>query len=160
MRFEYQVAFHDVDYARVLFFARFYEVVQRANDDWMRQHGLSYQRLFGEAVGTPIAASFCRYVGPVYVEDTLVVTLGVWAPSPRGFWLVFDIWKAAPKQRVAWGYIQRRFVDAERRAHDAPPHVVARYAAMAAESDEFVTSVWQPLWERERARLLDLAPLS
>ncbi len=153
MRFRYQVAFFDVDYARVLFFARHYEFVQRANDAWMQEHGLRYPQLFAEAVGTPIAASFCRYVGPVYVAETIEVTLGVKEPSPRGFLLVFEIAKPADGRRVAWGYIERRFVGADRKAADAPPHVVAAYEAMAAESRAFVLGTWQPLWDRERRSL-------
>ncbi|SRR5581483_2443792 len=155
MRYRYEVSFFDVDYARVLFFGRYYDVVQRANDVWMHQHGLYYQQLFAEQVGTPIAASFCRYLGPVYVEETIEVTLGVKDPSPRGFVLVFEITKLADGSRVAWGYIQRRFVNAERKAADAPPHVVAAYEAMAAESRAFVAEVWDPLWQRERASLRD-----
>src|SRR4051812_20530985 len=93
MRYEYQVAFFDVDYARVLYFGHYYDVVQRAIDAWMGQHGLQYQKLFAEEVGTPIAASYCRYLAPVYVEETIVVNLGVREPSPRGFLLVFDVCK-------------------------------------------------------------------
>jgi acyl-CoA thioesterase FadM len=153
MRYRYEVSFFDVDYARVLFFGRYYDFVQRANDVWMHQYGLYYQQLFAEQVGTPIATSFCRYLGPVYVEETIEVTLGVKDASPRGFLLVFEISKPADGSRVAWGYIKRRFVNAERRASDAPPYVVAAYEAMAAESRAFVADVWDPLWQRERASL-------
>ena len=151
MLYEYQVSFFDVDYARVLYFARFYDVVQRGADEWMHRHGLYYRELFAvHHLGTPISASFCRYLGPVHLEDVIQVNLGVKDPSPRGFTLVFDVCKQFEGNRVAWGYLERRFVDPDRRAREAPEHVVAAYRAMAEESRAFVMEVWQPLWERER----------
>ena len=151
MRYRYEVSFSDVDYARVLFYGRYYFIAQRASEAWLHQHGIYYRDLLPQHdLRIPIVASYCRYLGPIYVEDTLDVDIGVKDVSPRGFTFVFAFYRQGEERCLAWGYTERRFVSAEGRPKDAPEPILRVWHTMAEESRRFVDEVWIPMAERRK----------
>jgi acyl-CoA thioesterase FadM len=152
--YEYQVAFSDVDFARVLFFGRYYDVVNRAAEHWMHQYGLFVRDLYGKFdLRIPIVASFCRYLGPIQLEDVIQVRCGWKDLNDKGVTLVFTMTRTTDERPSAWGYVERRFVSGEGRPRGAPPEITAVLERMADESRRFVEELWTPLAERYQAPL-------
>lgn len=146
MIYQYRVSFSEVDYARVLFFGRYYYVVNRGFEEWMHQHGLYYLDLVpNHNVRIPIVASYCRYLRPAYMDDVLEVHLGVKDLTPRGFRMPFAFYRQGDERLLAWGYLERRFVSGDGEARDAPEWVLRTVQTMADESRNFVENVWAPL---------------
>ncbi len=146
MIYRYTVGFSDIDFARVLFYGRFQYLVQQGSEHWQHQHGLFYRDLPDQDLAMPISAAFCRYLAPVRVEEVVLVRMGLKDLNARGFTFAYDMVKEEGGQRVAWGYLERRFVSsAERRPREAPEAVQAMLQAMAAESAQFVAEEWSPL---------------
>jgi acyl-CoA thioesterase FadM len=151
VKFEYQVTFSDIDFARVVFFGRFVYLANQAAEVWFHQQGVFIRDLYPTYdVALPVAAVFCRYLGPVRMEDNIVITTGLKGLRSKGFTHVFEVMHKDEERRVAWGYLERRFVDSERRPRECPDELRPVLKAMAEESREFVTSVWEPLAEKDR----------
>lgn len=152
MIYRYQVSFSDVDYARVLFFGRYYYVAQQASEALMHKFGVYYRDLLPQHdLRIPIVASFCRYLGQIFVEDILEVHVGIKDLSPRGFTQVFAFFREGEGRALAWGYVQRRFVTGNGEPREAPEAILARFQAMADETREFVENVYEPLANRVKS---------
>ncbi|HLI27818.1 MAG TPA: thioesterase family protein [Chloroflexota bacterium] len=136
MRAQFEIGFADVDYARVLYFARYYDFVGRAFAAWLHARGWYFRDLHTQwQIATPIVESHCRYRGPLRLEDRCEVRLALTDLSPRGFRLAFHIVRLPDEARVAEGYTDHRFVDPTERRPAAPPSEFYRaLEAMAAES--------------------------
>lgn len=151
MIYQYQVSFSDVDYARVLFFGRFYEVVNRAWEHWFHQYGIYFRDLAEQHnLRIPIVASFCRYLGAARLEDVLEVHMGVKDLSPRGCTMVFVFFRQGQERPLTWGYLERRFVNVAGEACDASEAVLSMLRTMADESAGFIQEVWEPLAQRRK----------
>jgi YbgC/YbaW family acyl-CoA thioester hydrolase len=136
MRAQFEVGWEDVDYARVLYYARYYFFVDRAFSAWMHTHGLYYRQMHEEwSVATPIVTSHCRYRGPLRLEDRLEARLELANLTERGYRINFHLIRLPDDALVAEGYTEHRFVDpAIRRPCEPPAPLRAALAAMAAES--------------------------
>lgn len=136
MRAQFEIGFSDVDYARVLYFARYYDYVERAFAAWLHAAGWYWRDLHTEAhVATPIVLSHCRYRGPLRLEDRFEVRLELTELTPRGFRLNFHVIRLHDDYLVAEGYTDHRFVDpVERRPTTPPERFYQSLQAMAAES--------------------------
>jgi acyl-CoA thioester hydrolase len=136
MRAEYEIGWEDVDYARVLYYARYYILVDRAFIAWMHRHDLYYRRMHEEwSVATPIVTSHCRYRGPLRLEDRAEVRLKLTDLTRRGYRINFHLIRQPDDVRVADGYTEHRFVDpAIRRPCEPPEPLYNALAAMVAES--------------------------
>src|ERR671928_1605859 len=105
MRAQFEIGWEDVDYARVLYYARYYFMADRGFSAWMHQHGLYYRTMHEEwSVATPIVTSHCRYRGPLRLEDRLEVRLELDNLSRRGYRINFHIVRLPDDVRVAEGY--------------------------------------------------------
>ena len=136
MRAQFEIGFSDVDYARVLYFARYYDYVERAFAAWLHALGLYWRDLHTEwRVATPIVNSQCRYRGPLRLEDHFEVRLELADLTRRGFRLNFQTVRLHDEFLVAEGYLDHRFVDpVERRPTEPPEQIMRALEAMAAES--------------------------
>ena len=136
MRSRYEIGFDDVDFARVLNYARYYGYVDRAWTAWLHQHGVVLRELYTTGhTAMPIVKSHCRYRGPLRLEDVLEVRLELRDLNSRGFQIDFHIVRVHDDFRVAEGYQQHRFVDPERRRPTEPPaELYATLERMVVES--------------------------
>lgn len=136
MRAQFEVGWEDVDYARVLYYARYYFFVDRAFSAWMHTHGLYYRTMHEEwSVATPIVTSHCRYRGPLRLEDRLEARLQLDNLTQRGYRIDFHLIRLPDNVLVAEGYTEHRFVNpAERRPCEPPAPLYAALEAMVAES--------------------------
>lgn len=150
MIYQYQLSFSDVDFARVLFFGRYYDVANRAWEHWLHRYGIYVRELHGQHdLRVPIVASFCRYLGPLYLEDVAEVHLGLKDLSPRGVTQAFVFYRQGQERPVAWGYVERRFVTGDGKPREAPELILRALETMAAESRAFLEQVWLPLANRQ-----------
>ena len=136
MRAQFEIGFDDVDFARVLYYARYYTLVERAMMTWLHTRDVYYRDLYFEHhVAMPIVTSHCRYRGPLRVEDRCEVRLELQELSRRGFRLSFHIVRLHDDTLVGEGYQDHRFVDPEKRGPTEPTDALyAALEAMAAES--------------------------
>jgi acyl-CoA thioester hydrolase len=136
MRARYEIGFDDVDFARVLNYARYYTYVDRTWVAWLHEHGVVLRELYTTGgLAFPIVTSHCRYRGPLRLEDTLETRLELTEVTSRGFRLNFHIVRVHDDTLVAEGYQLHRFVDPERRRPTEPsPELSALLERMAADS--------------------------
>ena len=141
MRAQFEVGWEDVDYARVLYYARYYFFVDRGFSMWMHQHGLYYRKMHEEwSVATPIVTSHCRYRGPLRLEDRVEVRLALTDLTRRGYRVNFHLLRLPDAVLVGEGYTEHRFVDPSvRRPCEPPAPLYSALEAMAAESADNLT---------------------
>lgn len=153
MIYQYQIAFSDVDFARVLFFGRYYEIVNRAAEQWFHQYDILVRDLATvHDLRLPIVASHCRYLGPLTLEDVVDVHLGVKDLTERGFTLAFIMLRQGEERAAAWGYLERRFVTGGGQARPPDETITRVLQQMADETRAFVEQVWEPLYQKLEGR--------
>ena len=112
MDFHFVVDFDDVDYARVVYFGRYYTYAEKAEAHMLRQFGLSNKTLCEEYnIGTPIVFSQCHYYQPARLEDQLVVKIQMHDLSEKGFSIHFEIYKEGNDSKLVSGKTDHRFIN-------------------------------------------------
>lgn len=107
------VGFDDVDYARVVYFSRYFQYAERAQADMLRKYIYSQSRLAEEFnVGNPIVQVENKYHAPARLDDRIIVHYQVKNLSRRKFEFLFDIYKEGEENTILCkGKMIHRFID-------------------------------------------------
>lgn len=112
MSYRFVVGFDDVDYARVVYFSRYFEYAERAQADLLRKFGYSQRRLSEEFnVGTPVVQVENRYFAPARLDDTLVARYHIKHVTRKGFEFWFEIYHEDGATLLCRGKMTHRFID-------------------------------------------------
>lgn len=80
------------DAARRLYFARQFDLVHAAYEDWLAHEGLSIRTLVEDpAVGLPIAHAESDFQGQLFVGDVVTIEVQVVARSTRSFTMGYTL---------------------------------------------------------------------
>lgn len=109
MKFTYKVLFSDVDFARVIFHGKIFEIVQEFEEKLLNAYGIYYRELIEQYdFDLAVVESGCRYLAPVTLDDVLTVEVGVRDLTEKGFLFVFNFYK---EEGISIsGYIRHRFI--------------------------------------------------
>ena len=90
------VRFPDVDYARVLYFPRFFDYCHRSFEDFFASEGLSYSKLIQEQhVGFPTVHTEADFRSPLKFGDTARLELSILSLSEKSVSTRYQIFSDA-----------------------------------------------------------------
>jgi len=74
-----KVRFGDVDAAGIVFYPRYFEILNTAVEDWFEEGlGMSFAELhLGAGIGVPAVKLACEFAAPSFLGDTLEIELSV-----------------------------------------------------------------------------------
>lgn len=84
----YTIRLGHTDAAGRLYFARQFDLVHEAYEDWLAHEGIPIRSLVEDASGgLPIVQAECAYTGQLFVGDAVTIALSVRTCSARSFTL-------------------------------------------------------------------------
>ena len=98
-----RVRFADIDWARVVYFARFFDFAHRTFEDFFNEHAkLPYAEVLStRKLGFPIVTSQAEFFGPLRLGDTARVLMEVTSLSKRSVTSRFTLYKDETDERCA-----------------------------------------------------------
>ena len=103
---DYIVRWPDTDMAGVVYFARYFDFFEVAENEFYRQQGLPQSRIYKELnVRVPRVSVACDYRGPARLDDELTIELWVRSLSVRSFTFGFRVLQKASATAIAEGSI-------------------------------------------------------
>jgi YbgC/YbaW family acyl-CoA thioester hydrolase len=103
---EQRVAWSDVDLARIVYFPRYFGYFENAELEWIRQKGLSYEKLLEEtSVWMPRVAAHCNFRAPAHLADLVSIEMRLDRLGKTSFTLGFDAFRLPERTHLADGYI-------------------------------------------------------
>jgi YbgC/YbaW family acyl-CoA thioester hydrolase len=108
------VRFAEIDWARVVYFARYFDFAHRAFEDfWNAQPGLDYGTLLNERhVGFPIVHSEGQFFGPLRMGDTARVVMDVTRLTKKSVTSRFTIFRNESDEKLAVITLKQAAIDA------------------------------------------------
>lgn len=123
-----EVRFADVDWARVVYFARYFDFCHRAVEDFFNaQPGLTYVELLEQRkLGLPIVHAEASYFAPFRLGDTARITLEIVTLSEKSFTSRLTMFRGATEERCAVIQLKQAAIDTSQfRGTRLPDDVVA-----------------------------------
>jgi YbgC/YbaW family acyl-CoA thioester hydrolase len=126
------VRFADIDWARVVYFARFFDFAHRTFEDFFNEHAkLPYGEVLAtRKLGFPIVHSEADFFAPLRLGDTARVVLEVTALSKRSVTSRFTVYRSETDERCAVLVLKQAAIDtATFKGTEFPDDVHALFAA-------------------------------
>lgn len=112
MVYTVRIGWGDVDFARNIFWARYFDYVEHAIGELVLSKGLSWQELIGEkGIGLPAVSLHVNFTRPVRLQEVIEIEVGVKEVTRRGCRFVFNIRRQHDGELAASGSVTRRFID-------------------------------------------------
>ncbi|HSF20002.1 MAG TPA: thioesterase family protein [Vicinamibacteria bacterium] len=128
---EHRIPWSDVDLAKLVYFPRYFSYFEMAELEWIRQHGLSYEKLLEELdVWMPRVAAHANYRSPARLADLIAIEMRLGRLGHSSFTLGFDALLLPGRKPVADGYI---VIATVRRSSYRPTRVPEKLRALLAE---------------------------
>jgi YbgC/YbaW family acyl-CoA thioester hydrolase len=136
MRYRVRIGWGDIDFARVIFWPRYFEYVEHAIGEWMLARGIRWQEFVAERqLGMPAVHVETRYYRPCRLQDLVEIELAIKDLTKKGCRFVFHIWHVDTGTLLASGQVTRRFIDnGAFRGIDLPDDLYERFLELARET--------------------------
>lgn len=110
---QFPVRFAEVDWARVVYFARYFDFAHRCFEDFFNVHaGLRYEAVLNEKnLGFPIVHSEGQHFAPLRLGDTARVVMDVVRLSRRSVTSRFTLYRGETDTRVAVITLKQAAID-------------------------------------------------
>jgi YbgC/YbaW family acyl-CoA thioester hydrolase len=143
---EQRVAWSDVDFARIVYFPRYFSYFETAELEWIRSLGLRYEELLEElGIWLPRVAAQCNFRAPARLADLVSVEMRLERLGRTSFTLVFDAYRLPERAHLADGSITIAVVD---RDAFRPTPLPERLALLLAELEPRATEPARTAGER------------
>jgi acyl-CoA thioester hydrolase len=120
-RTELRVRYAETDQMGVAHHSMYFWYFEAARTELFRETGHSYAELEKQGIMLPLIEAQCRYIGPAYYDDELVIECTCDAvPSPR-YRLDYVVWKKSTGEKISSGYTVHAFQNAATRRPMRPP---------------------------------------
>lgn len=126
------VRFADIDWARVVYFARYFDLAHRTFEDFFNEHAkLPYgEVLTARSLGFPIVHSDADFFAPLRLGDTARVVMEIAALSRRSVTSRFTVYRSESDERCAVIVLKQAAIDtATFKGTEFPADVHALFAA-------------------------------
>ncbi|HEY8449242.1 MAG TPA: thioesterase family protein [Bacillota bacterium] len=127
--YQTRIAFHEIDYGRVIFHGAVHGIVQKALEELYLDAGIDLRQLFREQrIGIPIVESRCVFVAPLLYLDLVEVRCGIADLTPKGYRMLFNLYVLPDERLAVAGHLRHRFVDTRQfRGVEASEEVLAAF---------------------------------
>ena len=136
MVYRVRIGWGDIDFARNIFWARYFPYVEHAIGEWLTAKGFDWRKLVDEKnLGMPAVRLDVRFVRPVRLQEMVRIQLAVRGLTRRGCRFAFYIYREGDGELCASGYVSRRFIDAAKfRGTELPDDMYGCFLEMQEES--------------------------
>jgi acyl-CoA thioester hydrolase len=112
---EQRVAWSDVDFARIVYFPRYFSYFETAELEWIRSKGLRYEELLEElGIWMPRVAAQCNFRAPARLAELVAVEMRLDRLGRTSFTFAFDAFRLPERTYLADGSITIATVDRDR----------------------------------------------
>lgn len=109
---EQRVAWSDVDFARIVYFPRYFSYFENAELEWIRSKGLRYEELLEElGIWMPRVAARCNFRRPAKLAELVAVEMRLDRLGRTSFTLGFDAFRVPGRAHLADGSVTIATVD-------------------------------------------------
>lgn len=132
-----RVRFADIDWARVVYFARFFDFAHRTFEDFFNEHArLPYATVLAERkLGFPIVHSEAQFFSPLRLGDTARIVMEVTRLSRRSVSSRFTLYRGETEERCAVIVLKQAAIDTtDFKGVDLPDDIHALFQAQLVES--------------------------
>ncbi|MDW8008466.1 MAG: thioesterase family protein [Chloroflexota bacterium] len=136
MEYRVRIGWGDVDFGRVIFWARYFPYIEHAIGEWMISKGATWPDLvLNRGIGMPATHMEVRFVRPARLQEVVVIQLSVKDVSRRGCTFHFAFRRDSDGELLAYGRITRRFIDIHAfRGVELPDDLYQLFVEMERES--------------------------
>jgi 4-hydroxybenzoyl-CoA thioesterase len=108
-----RIRFADIDWARVVYFARFFDYAHRTFEDFFNEHAkLPYAEVLSERkLGFPIVNSQAEFFAPLRLGDTARISMEVTRLSKRSVTSRFTLYRGETEERCAVITLKQAAID-------------------------------------------------
>ena len=127
-----KVRFADIDWARVVYFARFFDFAHRTFEDFFNEHAkLTYASVLADRkLGFPIVSSQAEFFAPLRLGDTARIVMDVVKLSKRSVTSRFTLYRGETEERCAVITLKQAAIDTSTfQGTELPDDVHALFAA-------------------------------
>lgn len=127
-----RVRFADIDWARVVYFARFFDFAHRTFEDFFNEHAkLTYASVLADRkLGFPIVNSQAEFFAPLRLGDTARIVMDVVKLSKRSVTSRFTLYRGETEERCAVITLKQAAIDTSTfQGTELPDDVHALFAA-------------------------------
>ena len=111
---EHRIPWSDVDFARIVYFPRFFSYFEMAELEWYRHQGLVYEDvLAGLAIWMPRVAAHCNYRAPAHLAELVSIEMHLARLGRTSYTFGFEAFRLPERTRLADGQIAIATVDRE-----------------------------------------------
>ncbi len=131
------VRFADIDWARVVYFARYFDFAHRCFEDFFNEHAkLPYASVLSERrLGFPIVHSEADFFGPLRLGDTARVVMEVERLTRRSVTSRFTLYRGESEEKVAVITLKQAAIDtADFKGVEFPDDVFALFEGVRVEA--------------------------
>jgi YbgC/YbaW family acyl-CoA thioester hydrolase len=109
---EQRVAWSDVDFARIVYFPRYFSYFETAELEWIRSKGFRYETLLEDlGIWMPRVAAQCNFRAPARLAELLGIEMRLDRLGKTSFTLGFDAFRLPERTHLADGSITIATVD-------------------------------------------------
>ena len=140
MECKVRIGWGDVDFGRVIYWVRYFNYVEHAIGEWMVSKGATWPDLvLNRGIGMPATRLEVRFVRPARLQELVRIELSVKNVSRRGCSFHFAFRRDSDGELLAYGYVDRRFIDINAfRGTTLPDDVYQLFVDMERESSHAV----------------------
>ena len=130
---EYRVPYADTDMMRVVYYANYLALFERARNELMRACGYTYRECEAEGFGLPVTHAECDYHASAKYDDILEIS--AWVQSRKGvrIEIACEVRRKGEEKILARGFTRHAFIDLRTFRPCPPPD---RFIAMMTEGAE------------------------
>jgi len=100
---EIRVRYGETDQMRVAYYAHYLNWFEVGRSHLLREIGMSYREIEGEALFLPVVEAHCRYWKPARYDDLLRITTKLSPPKGARLLFEYEIHRADDEQLLASG---------------------------------------------------------
>ncbi len=116
----HRVSYGETDTMKVLYYAEYLHLFERARSQYIRERGMSYSLAEKRGLLLPVREASCRYRSPARYDDLLSVRAGISEWGRASLTFVYEIWDENRQKLLAEGMTQHACVNAQGRPMAVP----------------------------------------
>ena len=110
------VSYGETDTMRVLYYAEYFHIFERARNFYTRERGMNYAEIEKRGIILPVREAQCRYRSSIHFDDEIQVRIGIqeWRRASMKF--IYEVWNKDRTVLHATGMTEHAVVN-----HDGKP---------------------------------------
>ncbi len=107
----HRVSYGETDSMKVLYYAEYLHLFERARSEFIRTHGMSYADIEARGIFLPVREAKCRYRAPARYDDLVHIHVGLASYGRASMIFVYDLYNEDKSKILAEGQTEHAVVN-------------------------------------------------